>query len=174
MFQHYRSVSQLVIIDALETDNPKDFSREDFRVVMAYLIFLKEKRGGTIKAQVCCDRSIQQNNMTKEETRSPTIMQESLIVIFNINAMEGRDVAVANIPVAFIQKDMMHINQLVCVRLCGVLSYILVRIEPETFVDKVLLEGGQRVIYAALKKALYGALIESLLFSWYLSSVLRS
>ena len=48
-----KEVCQLVIIDALETDNPKDFSREDFRVVMAYLIFLKEKRGGTIKAQVC-------------------------------------------------------------------------------------------------------------------------
>ena len=47
-----KEVCQLVTMDALDPDNPKELSREDLRDSMAYLMFLKEKRDGNIKAQV--------------------------------------------------------------------------------------------------------------------------
>ena len=37
-------------MDALDPYEPKDLSIEDCRSAMAYLIFLKEKRDGTINA----------------------------------------------------------------------------------------------------------------------------
>ena len=60
---------------------------------------------------------------------------------------------------------MVRRHRIVCVRLCGVLADVLVKIDPERFADKVVLEGGQKVICVALNRALYGALI-SILTLW--------
>ena len=53
---------------------------------------------------------------------------------------------------------MVHINCIVRARLYGVLADIRVKIEPAKSADKVVLEGRQKVIYAALKNPLYGTL----------------
>ena len=78
--------------------------------------------------------------------------------------MEERDVASTDIQGAFYQRDMVHGDCAVCVRICGVLAYLLVKIDPSKFVDKVVPESGLKVIYTVLKKALYSALIASLIF----------
>ena len=83
-----------------------------------------------------------------------------------IDEMEVRDVTVSDITGVFLQTDMVHGNHIVRVRLCGVLWDLLVNINPEKFAEKVVLEGGQKVTYAVLNKALYGASIASLLFWW--------
>ena len=57
--------------------------------------------------------------MTKEETSSPTVMQESLMVTCIIDAMEVHDVDVANIPDSFLHTDMVHGYRTVRVMLCG-------------------------------------------------------
>ena len=49
------------------------------------------------------------------------------------------------------------------VRLDGVLSYILLKIDPENYGGKVFIERGKIFIHEVLKSALYGALIISLL-----------
>ena len=82
--------------------------------------------------------------------------------------------AVTNISGAFIHTDMVHGEPIVRIRLYGVLSNLLVKIDLENFAEKVFLEGEQKVIYAAFKKALYGALIDSLLFWRDLSGALGS
>ena len=137
-------------------------------------MLMKEKRNGTIKAWVCCNRIIKRNYMTKEETRPPTAMQESLVVTCILYEMEGRDVAVADTNGAFLQTEMVHGNRIVHVRVCGVLADLLVKIYRVKFSDNVVLECGTKVIYADIKKDLYGALISSLLFWRYLSGALES
>ena len=97
-----KEVIQMVTMDALDPDDPKDPRREYHRSVMAYLMFLKEKQDGTINARGCCDRTIQMTYMTKEETISPTGMQESLMVTCIIDAMEGHDENVFNITRTFL------------------------------------------------------------------------
>ena len=89
-----------------------------------------------------------------------------------IDEMEVRDVTVSDITGVFLQTDMVHGNHIVRVRLCGVLWDLLVNINPEKFAEKVVLEGGQKVTYAVLNKALYGASIASLLFWWDLYGAL--
>ena len=86
--------------------------------------------------------------MTKGETISPTIMQESLMVTCIIDEIEGREVAIADITNTFLQTDMVHSNLTVRVRLFGVFADLLARIDPSKFADKVVLEGGHKVIYA--------------------------
>ena len=50
-----KEVRQLFMMDALETYDPKELSREDLRAAMAYMMFLKEKWDSTIKARGCCN-----------------------------------------------------------------------------------------------------------------------
>ena len=80
--------------------------------------------------------------------------------------------AVANIPGAFIHTDTVHGNRIVRARVCVILADLLVKIESAKFVDNFFLEGGQKVIYAALNKSLCGDLIVSLLFWKDLSGAL--
>ena len=96
------------------------------------------------------------------------------MVTYIIDATEGRDVAIADIPGAFYQTDMVHGDHTVRVRIYGVLADILVKIDPSKFSDKIVLEGGHNMIYAALKNSLYDALIASLLFLWDLYGALVS
>ena len=44
------------------------------------LIFLKEKRNGTVKAQSCANVSVQLEHVAKEEAASPTVALESVFV----------------------------------------------------------------------------------------------
>ena len=75
-----KEVLQMVTMDALDPDDPKKLSREDCRSAMAYLLFLDEKWDGTIKAQGCCNGRVQYNYMIKEETSSPPVIQEIMMV----------------------------------------------------------------------------------------------
>ena len=125
-----KEVRELVTMVNLEPDNPKEITREDFRAMMAYLVFLKEIWDGNIKARGCFNGRVQRNYMKNQDTSSPTAMQESLMVTCIIDVMEGRNVAIAYIPVAFLQTDMAHCDFTVHVKLCGVLVYLLVNIDP--------------------------------------------
>ena len=90
------------------------------------------------------------------------------------DASEGRNVAVGDVPTAFLQTKMKHGKVKARVRMAGPIADALVKIDPGKYRDKVVMEGGKRVIYAVLKKALYGALISSLLFWQDLSGFLKS
>jgi hypothetical protein len=69
------------------------------------LIFLVEKRDGTVKACHCANGSTQRDYMQREEVSSPTVSTESVLLTAVIEAQEGRDVATCDIPNAFIQTD---------------------------------------------------------------------
>ena len=79
-------------------------------------MFLKQKRDGKIKARGCADGRKQQQHITKEEATSPTVAIESVFLTSCIDAMEGRDIAIVDIPGAFMHADM---DQLVHMKLEG-------------------------------------------------------
>ena len=59
--------------------------------------------------------------------------------------------AIADIPGAFLQTDMVQGDFTVRDMLYGVLADLLVKIDPSKFSNKFFLEGGKKVIYAVLK-----------------------
>ena len=110
--------------------------------------------------------------MTKEETSSPTVTTEAIMLTAGIDAKEGRDVATSDIPGAFLQADMEGPD--VYVKLAGEIAELLVKMFPEKYQIYVTYENGKMVIYARLKKALYGTMQAALLFWKDLSRQLLS
>ena len=83
-----------------------------------------------------------------------------------IEAKEKRDVAVADIPGAYLHAD---VDEKIIVRFDGTMAEMLVRIDPKIYKPYVQVDRkGQPVLYAQLKKALYGCLRSGLEKSCYL------
>jgi hypothetical protein len=66
-------------------------------------MFLKEKRNGKIKGRTVAGGNEQRDFTSKEEASSPTVTTESVLLTCITYTEEGRDVAVADMPNAFIQ-----------------------------------------------------------------------
>ena len=81
-------------------------SEEERKQVLKSILFLVEKRDGTIKSRHVADGSRQWNWISSEDTSSPTVLTELVLLLAVINAKEHQDVAVTDIPNAFIQTEM--------------------------------------------------------------------
>eukprot|EP00957_Ditylum_brightwellii_P033410 2531033-Ditylum_brightwellii.AAC.1 len=68
--------------------------------------------------------------------------------------MEGRDVAIVDIPGAFMQAK---IDELVHVKLDGELVDLIMKLDP-SYAQYITYERGKNVIYTELDKALYGTM----------------
>jgi hypothetical protein len=66
--------------------------------------------------------------MTKQETSSPTVATEALLLSCVINAVKERDVATCDIPGAFMQSDM---KGKVVMKLEGVMAEVIIKIDPK-------------------------------------------
>ena len=76
----------------------KDVTVEVKHKALAYLMFLKMKSSGEIKARGCADGHPQQLYKSKGETSSPTAAVESIFIPSSIADKEKRDVATMDIP----------------------------------------------------------------------------
>jgi hypothetical protein len=124
-------------------------------------MFLKRKRCGTIKGRGCADGRKQRAYTAKEEATSPTIATEAVFLTAVIDALEGRDVAVADVPGAFMQTDL---DKLVHVRFTGTMVDLLLDIDHDMYSPFITYEGKNKVLYVELLKALYGTLRAARLF----------
>jgi hypothetical protein len=66
-------------------------------------IIVEEKRDSTIKARKVIGGNKQRDYITKEDVSSPTVTAEAVMLTCVIDAQENRDVAVVDIPNAFVQ-----------------------------------------------------------------------
>jgi hypothetical protein len=79
-------------------------------------MFLKLKRDGKIKGRTVAGGNKQRDYISKEDASSPTVATDSVLLSCIIDAEEHRDVAVVDIPNAFVQtrvenkKDMAFIK----------------------------------------------------------------
>jgi hypothetical protein len=162
-------LQQLYDRDVMEPVGKYDLTPAERKGALRYLMFLKEKRDGLIKGRGCADGRPQREYMTKEETSSPTVATEALLLSCVIDAIEGRDVATCDIPGAFMQSDM---KGKVIMKLEGVMAEVILKIDPKKYSKYVAKENGKDVIYVILTKALYGTLQAALLFWQNLSTEL--
>ena len=66
-------------------------------------MFVVKKRDGRTKARMVAGGNTQRDYLTKEDSSSPTVSTEAVLLISIIDAHLGLDVAVIDIPNAFIQ-----------------------------------------------------------------------
>jgi hypothetical protein len=156
-----KELRQLHDRQVVEPKGPDKITRQQRHDALRYLMFLKKKRCGTIKARGCANGRKQREYTSKEETSSPPVAIEALLFSCIIDAKEGRDVATADIPGAFMQTDMVDTVHMV---LEGTMVELLVKIDPKLYRKYLLIKKGKPVMYVQLKKALYGTLQAGLLF----------
>ena len=96
-----KELKQIHEMNALIPLNAEDLSEEVKKKAMASLIFLTEKRDGSIKARQCADGRKQREYILKEESVSPTVSNEAIFIMCTIESMERRSVAVVDLPRAF-------------------------------------------------------------------------
>ena len=99
--------------------------------------------------------------VSKEESFSPTIQLESLMMFLMIDAKENRDVATADIVGAYLLAEM---QDKVIVKL-KVTSVDVLCEANNKYKDFVIFENNTKVIYLRLSRALYGCVQSALL--WY-------
>ena len=93
-----KELNQLHEKDALLPKKKEDMAYDKRKRALRYLMFLKEKGDGTIKARGCADGRSQCEYTTKEETSLPTVLLKAMMMSCAIDAREGRHVAVIDIP----------------------------------------------------------------------------
>ena len=125
------------------------------------LIFLTEKRDGTVKSRQCANGSIQQEWMSKENTASLTVSLPAVTLTCTIDACEGREVAIVDILNAFVQTD--NAGEVVHMKTRGKMVHMLMDMAPEIHKEFVEIENGRPVLCAQVLKALHGMLQSSLL-----------
>ena len=145
----------------MKVTHSKDLTKEQRRDALAYLMYLKRKRCGKYKARGCADGRKQRAWTNKEDASSPTISTEAVFLTSIIDALENRDVAIVDVPGAFMQADM---DELVHVRFTGTMVDLLIKIDAEMYEPYVVYEGKEKVMYVELLKALYGTMRAARLF----------
>ena len=139
---------------------------EERKRIMQSLLFLVEKRDKTIKARHCANGSVQRNWISSENMASPTVYTESVLLSAVIDAQECRDVAVFDIPNAFIQTEADERDKdgnRMIMKIRGVLVDILCNMDP-IYREFVVIEKGEKVLYTHILRAIYGLLISAILF----------
>ena len=92
---------------------------------------------------------------------SPTVSIEAFMLTATIDTLEGRDVAVVDIPGEYLSADM---DDEVHVVFRGTLADMIVMADLELYRPFVSYETGKPVLYVRIQKALYGRLKNALLF----------
>jgi hypothetical protein len=139
-----------------------ELTAEEKKQALASLIFLTEKRCGRIKTRACVNGSTQWDYIPKENTTSPTVMTDSVMITSAIDAHEGRVVVTLDIPRAFLHADL---DEEVVMLLRGQLADLMVQVDPELYGPYLRKTAkGESILYVRMLKAMYGLLRSALLF----------
>ena len=147
--------------------HPNELTPQQRRKAMESLMLLTEKRDGTIKGRKVADGSKQRTWMSKDEAASPTVALESLFLTAIIDAKENREVAIVDLPNAFIQTEnelLKDHHDLDIMKVRGSLAEMLAEIDPKCYGPYLTKENGISVLYLEILRAMYGMIKSPLLF----------
>ena len=102
-----KELSQLQDMDTYVPVDPSTLTREQKVEALASLLFITQKRDGSVKGRLVADGSKQRRrpNYKKEDAASPTVSNEGVFITAVIEAYGERNVACFDIPCAYL-----HVN----------------------------------------------------------------
>ena len=143
----------------------KDLTPAQRKQVLESYLFLAEKRDKTIKGRMVAGGNKQRGFINKEDATSPTAALESVLLTSVIDAHEGRDVAVVDVPNAFVQTKLEEESDKAIVRLRGRLAELLVEVDPERYGPYAFKDSkGVTILLVQILNALYGIMRAALLY----------
>jgi hypothetical protein len=162
----------LLGMGAVEMLKPSEVNRKIRYEALNYLMFLKRKRCGKIKARGCADGRPQREYISKDESSSPTVSIYALMTSCLMDAIEERKVATCDIPGAFLQADWPEERDCY-LKFEGAMVSMICDIDPKYKNNIVYGKNGKKYVYAKLTKAVYGTLLGAILFYQKLSKQLE-
>jgi hypothetical protein len=153
----------LLGMGAVRMLKPSEVNKNIRYEALNYLMFLKRKRCGKIKARGCADGRPQREYISKDESSSPTVSIYALMTSCLMDAIEGRKVATCDIPGAFLQADWPEERDCY-LKFEGAMVSMICDIDPKYKDNIVYTKKGRKFIYAKLTKAVYGTLLGAILF----------
>jgi hypothetical protein len=139
----------------------KTLSAKRKKAALRAINLIKEKRDGSIKGRSWADGRPQRVLYTKEQSASPTVSTDALMISLMVDAKERRDVATADVVGAYLLADM---DDFVLLKLTGESVEIMCMVNTK-YKPFVITENGKKVLYLQILKALYGCVRSALL--WY-------
>ncbi len=118
----------------------KSLTAEQCKKVLKSHIFVERKQDGVLKARQVAGGNKQQGYITNKDASFLTVSLEAVLLMCVVDANKNRDVAIVDIPNAFVQtvvKDEKD-KALICIR--GPLVEILVSIAPNVYGTYVTVE----------------------------------
>ncbi len=158
-------MKQLHMRDTFKPMHWRELSHTQRQLVLESHMFLKEKRDGKTKGRTVAGGNKQRGYIQKEDASSPTVATESVLLTCIIDAEEGRDVAVIDIPNACIQTCVVDEKDMAFIKIRGVLVDILVELAPDVYKAYVTKDKkGVEQLLVRCQNALYGTMVASLLY----------
>ena len=163
-----KEMTQLHDRGAFAPVSPEECTKSELSKAQVALMFVTEKRDGTIKARSVYNGKPTRVWQDRDEVKSPTVSLEGLMLTMCVDASENRDVMTLDVPNAFIQTAMPQPtdgSDRVIMKIEGTLAELLCEIDADTYQPHLVYEKGRPVLYVVVLRALYGMLIAALL--WY-------
>ncbi len=131
-------------------------TRKQMEMALRIHCFVVEKRDGRIKARAVADGKTQ-TRYSEEETYSPTVKLESIMLGSLIDAYEKRNIVTIDIKGAFLKAKVPDDMELI-VKMDGELAELMCELDPR------LQRNEDGILYLRCKKALYGHIEAARLF----------
>ena len=129
----HSEMKQLHFRDTFKPMRWTELTHAQRQTVLESHMFLKQKRTGTIKGRTVAGGNKQRDFISKEEASSPTVATEAVLLSCIIDADERRDVAVIDIPNAFIQTRIEDEKDMAIIKIRGILVDMLLDIAPSVY-----------------------------------------
>ena len=147
----------------------EDTNYEQRSKALRLVQLIKQKRCGKIKGRTCADGRKQKEYIKEEDSTSPTVSTEALLLTLMIDANEHRDVATADVPGAFLHSDM---DEETFVVVDGALVDLLIQSNNKYAKYVHITKQGKKLVFLKLDKAIYGTVKAARLFFENLSGKL--
>ena len=115
-------MKELHFRNAFKPKHWRELTHTQRQTVLETYMFLKETRDGEIKGRAVAGGNKYCDYISKEDASSPTVATKAVMLSCIIDAYEERDVAVIDIPNAFIQTQVEYEKDMAFIKIHGVLN----------------------------------------------------
>ena len=109
--------------------NNQEIARKEKKAALQYLIFLKQKRCGKIKRRGCADRRKKRDYLTKNDTKTPIVVEKALFLMYLIDDFDHQHAATVDITGDFMQLD--KEGDMVHMKIDNIIVDILTKLYPK-------------------------------------------
>jgi hypothetical protein len=143
----------------------KEIGEEKRDQILESHVFVKKKRSGEIKARKVAGGNKQRDFISKESASSPTVSTNSVLLTTIVDVKEHCNVAIIDIPNAFIQTVVEDNKDRVIMRIRGHMVDVLVKVAPTVYGPYVSTDKqGRKQLLVECLNAIYGTMVAILLY----------